>query len=82
MQEVDGYFAYDYSNVDSDMSKMDKYAEELQIESEKAQKLVRTVLSRYRDTGQIIYTVPNSGHLPLVFNSEHAKSSRNIITNY
>ena len=38
ISELDDYFAYDYSNVDSDMSKLEKYAYELQLESERAQK--------------------------------------------
>ena len=29
-----------------------------------------------------LYTVPNSGHLLLVFNSEYEKLSGNTITNY
>ena len=41
ISELDDYFAYDYSNVDSDMSKLDKYAYELQLESERAQKYTR-----------------------------------------
>ena len=38
ISELDDYFAYDYSNVTSDMSKLEKYAYELQLESERAQK--------------------------------------------
>ena len=38
ISELDDYFAYDYSNVDSDMSKLEKYAYKLQLESERAQK--------------------------------------------
>ena len=38
ISELDDYFAYDYSDVDSDMSKLEKYAYKLQLESERAQK--------------------------------------------
>ena len=41
ISELDDYFAYDYSNVTSDMSKSEKYAYELQLESERAQKYTR-----------------------------------------
>ena len=41
ISELDDYFAYDYSNVTSDMSKLEKYAYELQLESERAQKYTR-----------------------------------------
>ena len=41
ISELDDYFAYDYSNVDSDMSKLEKYAYELQLESERAEKYTR-----------------------------------------
>ena len=40
ISELDDYFAYDYSNVTSDMSKLEKYAYELQLESERAQKYI------------------------------------------
>ena len=38
ISELDDYFKYDYSNVNSDMSKLEKYAYKLQLESERAQK--------------------------------------------
>ncbi len=42
--QVGDYFAYDYSNIDRDTSKLEKYYLELQIENDKAQKLMRYII--------------------------------------
>ena len=42
ISELDDYFKYDYSNVNSDMSQLEKYAYKLQLESDKAQQYLST----------------------------------------
>ncbi len=45
MQDVDGYFTYDYSGIDRDVSKLEKYSKELKIESAKAEKIMKYIIN-------------------------------------